>query len=250
MDLKAILSHTFTFSFVALVVLLPFFVHADEICQDCDDIDEIFGYDIHSYNQEIMNFDPHENINRQLFAVHEEIANNIIIPSAKLYNSLPKGIRYLTTNFLNNLKEIRNILSAVLLLDPHVGHDAIIRFVFNSTLGLGGILNVTEKFGLQYQNTTIGYALSKNNVPSGNYIIVPGVGPSTYLHAFSHFSDLMIQPILFLFGGGTFLFVINYIDLMQTYSQNINNIKLLQNNKNVDSYDKWRNYYFQRMKNY
>ena len=53
------------------------------------------------------------------------------------------------------------------------------RFVFNSTMGLGGILDVATAAGLEAYSEDIGQTVAVWGVPAGPYVMLPFLGPST-----------------------------------------------------------------------
>ena len=53
------------------------------------------------------------------------------------------------------------------------------RFVINSTIGIGGLVDVAGRWGVPYHEEDLGLTLGAWGVPEGPYIVVPILGPST-----------------------------------------------------------------------
>ena len=53
------------------------------------------------------------------------------------------------------------------------------RFLINSTIGLGGFIDVASKIGLERHEEDFGQTLAVWGVGQGPYIMLPGLGPST-----------------------------------------------------------------------
>jgi len=53
------------------------------------------------------------------------------------------------------------------------------RFLINSTVGLGGFIDVASKIGLERHEEDFGQTLAVWGVGEGPYIMLPGLGPST-----------------------------------------------------------------------
>ena len=87
--------------------------------------------------------DPLEPTNRAIFSFNTVIQAVIMRPLAIAYDSLPEGVRTAVGNFFTNLAEPRNIANALLQGDPKTAGTSLGRFVTNSSVGLGGLINIT-----------------------------------------------------------------------------------------------------------
>lgn len=124
--------------------------------------------------------DPWEATNRKVFAFNEALDNAILKPVAKGYRSVvPKIGRTAISNVFSNLSEIPTFLNALLQAKPEKAANALGRFVFNSTIGLGGTMDVMSSFGLEQQPEDFGQSLAHWGVESGPYVVLPLLGPST-----------------------------------------------------------------------
>jgi phospholipid-binding lipoprotein MlaA len=53
------------------------------------------------------------------------------------------------------------------------------RFVINTTIGVGGFFDVATQMGLEKHEEDFSQTLAKWGVPSGPYVMLPALGPST-----------------------------------------------------------------------
>ena len=123
--------------------------------------------------------DPFEDINRITFKFNESIDNNFLKPAAVTYSKAPKPIKKGISNFFDNLEEIETSVNQILQGKPKLAINDFSRFIINSTIGLGGFLDVATKIGLTRHEEEFDQTLALWGVPSGPYIMLPGLGPST-----------------------------------------------------------------------
>ena len=123
--------------------------------------------------------DPFEDINRITFKFNESIDNNFLKPVALTYSKAPKPIKKGISNFFDNLEEIETSVNQILQGKPKLAINDFSRFIINSTIGLGGFLDIATKIGLTRHEEEFDQTLALWGVPSGPYIMLPGLGPST-----------------------------------------------------------------------
>ena len=123
--------------------------------------------------------DPFEDINRITFKFNESIDNNFLKPVALTYSKAPKPIKKGISNFFDNLEEIETSVNQILQGKPKLAINDFSRFIINSTIGLAGFLDVATKIGLTRHEEEFDQTLALWGVPSGPYIMLPGLGPST-----------------------------------------------------------------------
>ena len=123
--------------------------------------------------------DPFEDINRITFKFNESLDNSFLKPVALTYSKTPKPIKKGISNFFDNLEEIETSVNQILQGKPKLAINDFSRFIINSTIGLGGFLDVATKIGLTRHEEEFDQTLALWGVPSGPYIMLPGLGPST-----------------------------------------------------------------------
>ena len=129
--------------------------------------------------------DPFEDINRVTFEFNESLDRNFLKPVAQTYSKAPKPIKKGITNFFNNLEEVETTVNQVLQGKPKLALYDLTRFVINSTIGLGGFIDVATRIGLTRHEEDFDQTLALWGVPSGPYIMLPALGPSSLRDTFS-----------------------------------------------------------------
>jgi phospholipid-binding lipoprotein MlaA len=76
------------------------------------------------------------------------------------------------------------------------------RLFLNSTFGLGGLLDVASREGLQQESGDFGQTLFVWGVADGPYIVRPYLGPSTLRDAVGSTVDMVANPLGWLLGSG------------------------------------------------
>ena len=123
--------------------------------------------------------DPFEDLNRLSFEFNESLDANFLKPIAETYSKSPRLLKKGVTNFFDNLEEVDTTVNQ--LLQGKIGYavNDLTRFVLNSTIGLGGFIDVGSKFGLERHDEDFGQTLGAWGVSSGPFLMIPIYGPST-----------------------------------------------------------------------
>lgn len=146
--------------------------------------------------------DPLEPTNRALFAAHEAIDRAVLQPVAEAYRDLtPQGIRIAIRNILGNLRA--PVILAGDLLQGNVSRARITlgRFMVNSTIGVGGIIDVAREWGVPGHTEDSGQTLAVWGVGEGPYLFIPLFGPSNPRDVLGQAMDFAINPLSW-FGQG------------------------------------------------
>ena len=123
--------------------------------------------------------DPFENLNRKTFEFNENLDENFVMPVAEAYSKFPPKIKIGISNFFNNLEEVDTFVNQLLQGKPKQSINDLTRFVINTTVGLGGFIDVASKIGLERHEEDFGQTLAVWGVGQGPYIMLPVLGPST-----------------------------------------------------------------------
>lgn len=136
--------------------------------------------DYDDYDAEYRNPDPWEPVNRAIFSFNDRVDSVTLKPLARGYNAvLPDMVKDGVTNVFNNLGEPKNLVNNTLQGKFHDAAIDISRFLFNTTLGVGGVFDVATRFGLQRNDEDLGQTIGSWGVGSGPYVVLPLLGPST-----------------------------------------------------------------------
>ncbi len=140
--------------------------------------------------------DPWERSNRVGFETEKTLDRVLIWPITKINKTLTPGILGKGLhNFLVNLQEPLVAANDVLQLRPARAFKAAIRFLFNSTFGLAGTIDIAVKAGVPHHKSSFGDTLGRYGVGPGPYLFLPLVGPSSVRDLFGNLVDDFIDPV-------------------------------------------------------
>jgi phospholipid-binding lipoprotein MlaA len=116
----------------------------------------------------------------------------VVKPVAKGYSSvMPERLKTMVNNFFSNLDDVVVTANDLLQLKFNQAANDGSRVIFNSTFGVFGLFNITDR--LEKHNEDFGQTLGYWGLPSGPFLMLPILGPSSIrdsggLYADSYFS--------------------------------------------------------------
>jgi phospholipid-binding lipoprotein MlaA len=130
--------------------------------------------------------DPLEPANRVFYSINDKLDRYAFKPVAKGYIAITTvGIRRHVGDFVTNIGEPGRLIYFAAGGKPRVAGTALVRFVVNSTIGIGGIFDPATHLGYPETDTDFGLTLAEWGVPAGPYLYLPAFGPSGTRDAFS-----------------------------------------------------------------
>lgn len=140
--------------------------------------------------------DPFEPVNRAVFNFNDGLDRYVAVPVAKGYQKVtPQPLRTAVSNFFSNLGDLTNAANALLQLKITDATEDFVRFAFNSTFGLGGLLDWATPAGLPKHHQDFGLTLGHWGIPSGPYLVLPLFGPSTVRDSMGLIVDVKFNPL-------------------------------------------------------
>ena len=125
-----------------------------------------------------------------------QVDKYVIKPVAEGYRAVTTPfIRERISSVIDNLKEPISAGNHLLQADPEASVKSLSRFVINSTLGLVGMFDVAEGWGLPKDKTTFNETFAKWCIPQGPFIVLPLLGPSTPRAATGMALDFVFDPV-------------------------------------------------------
>lgn len=146
--------------------------------------------------------DPFEGYNRGVFAFNDAVDTAISRPIAKGYRAVvPQPARTGVRNFLRNLKSPIIIANQLLQGDLEGAGDSATRAAVNTFIGVGGLIDVAEHEGIEYEPEDFGQTLATWGVGHGPYVVAPLFGPGSFRDYTGMVVDAYADPIrLWLFN--------------------------------------------------
>ncbi len=140
--------------------------------------------------------DPLEPYNRAMSSFNDGVDRAVLKPVATAYVAItPSLVREGVTNFFGNLQDGWTFVNSVLQLRPQKAMESITRFSINTFFGLGGLLDIAGEAGVPKHNEDLGKTLGRWGVPSGPYLVLPVLGPSTVRDALTITAETAYDPV-------------------------------------------------------
>ncbi|MBM3202373.1 VacJ family lipoprotein [Candidatus Woesearchaeota archaeon] len=189
--------------------------------------------------------DPLEGWNRRVQQFNDNLDDYFMKPVSKGYQWVtPSFVDRGITNFFSNIDEINVIANDLLQFKLTQGGSDLGRLVVNTTLGLGGFVDVASQLRMNKHNEDLDQTLGFWGLPSGPYLVLPLVGPSTPRGALGLAGDSAANPINWVtpaaipYGTGSLKTLDTRADLLSASK--------IVDEASLDRYEFIRNAYFQQ----
>ncbi len=168
--------------------------------------------------------DPLEPFNDAMFRFNLKLDDWVLHPVASGYADItPEEFREAVGRFFDNVEFVPRFANNLFQLRlPQAGGE-VARFGINTTLGLAGFFDPANKwFGLKEHPDDFGLTLRYYDVPTGPYLMLPFMGPSTVGDAVGRGVDSFMDPQYYFMpfwmslavgGGETVAVAVNYRSL-------------------------------------
>lgn len=138
--------------------------------------------------------DPLERFNRAMFQFNDVVDQAAVKPAAQVYITLPTFVQTGVGNFFGNLSDVGTAINNFLQGKAADGLSDVMRVAVNSTMGLGGVLDIGSEAGLPKHKEDFGQTLGKWGVRTGPYIVLPILGSSTLRDTLALPVDFQTDP--------------------------------------------------------
>ena len=191
--------------------------------------------------------DPWEKTNRDIFDFDVKLDHAVARPIAEGYRAVvPEVARDGVHNFLTNLNSPVILANDVLQGDgPKVG-DTLGRFVINSTVGIGGLIDVASKMGIPYHDNDMGITLGKGGIAEGSYLVLPLAGPAPPRDLLGRAIDNAFDPLTYArwHGKDTQMVIRFGMGVLDTRTSQLDAVETIERSS-IDFYATTRNLYRQ-----
>lgn len=135
--------------------------------------------------------DPFEGSNRAVFEFNQTLNENLFEPVARTYKeSMPETAQNRVSDFSSNLDDISTLGNEILQFELFDSVSIFGRILVNSTIGLAGLFDVASDIGLEKTDEDFGQTMAVWGVPSGPYVVLPILGPSTMRDSAGTYVDI------------------------------------------------------------
>ncbi len=140
--------------------------------------------------------DPFESFNRAMFSFNDGLDKYFLKPVAEGYDAvMPRPVKSGISNFFSNLGDLFTILNDILQFKFGQALEDTGRFIFNSTIGLYGLIDVATPMGLVKHDEDFGQTLATWGMGDGPYIVLPFLGPRTMRGTAGLIVDSYYDPV-------------------------------------------------------
>ena len=142
--------------------------------------------------------DPVEAVNTVSFSAVQAVDQAFVGPVSLAYKrTLPEPVRSGLRHFLDNLQEPVVFFNYLLQLKPGKAAETLGRFAINSTIGVGGLIDVAKNkpFRLPRHPNGFAFTLGYYGVKPGPFLFLPIIGPTTVRDLFGRWVDLLVLPV-------------------------------------------------------
>lgn len=138
--------------------------------------------------------DPFQPLNRKIYQFNDVIDRTVLRPVAVQYvEKVPQDVRGSYTQFRSNLGEPWNVVNQLIQGRPARAAKSLGRFTIN-TLTTLGLADPARRLGLSHEDEKFGITLGYYGVPSGPYIMLPFLGPSSVRGVIGRVVDSQARP--------------------------------------------------------
>ena len=141
-------------------------------------------------------YDPAEPLNRKVHAFNKAADRVLLNPAGEAYGAVfTDGMSQALDNFTDNLSKPATIANELLQLKFGDAITSTVRFIVNSTVGLGGLLDPADEMGLPETQQDFGATLHRYGVGEGAYVELPFFGGSNVRDTVGLVVDLAFDPL-------------------------------------------------------
>jgi phospholipid-binding lipoprotein MlaA len=122
-------------------------------------------------------------------------------------------------NFFGNLEDLWSGVNNALQLRGRDTADSFGRVLINTTMGLGGLLDVASEMSMERHSANFGLTLGRWGVGPGPFVVIPFLGSSTLRDTVALSVDIPANPVRRVEGNRTRdgLTLLNLVDTRATY---------------------------------
>ena len=171
--------------------------------------------------------DKHEKFNRKMFNFNSKLNKFVAKPVHTIWASiLPQCCINRIRDVYNNIDYPKRLASCIIQKDGEGIKRETVRFLTNSTIGLGGLFDPADKiFKVRPTNENMEQALCKCKMGSGSYIVMPCLNSCTPRTLCGRALEAALDPSVYLVSPITsiikFGFMINRTSYMQPIAKMI-----------------------------
>ena len=152
-----------------------------------------------SFSAKSQDYDPWMRLNKHFFSVNDYFDQLLVRPVALTYtNVAPRFFQVGVGNVFDNLQDVNVAINDFLQFKIEDGLSDSGRIIVNSTVGIGGILDVATSMGLYRNEEDFGQTLGVWGFDAGPYVFLPVFGASNLRDSVGMIVDALFNPIRYI----------------------------------------------------
>ena len=191
-------------------------------------------------------YDPWESFNEKMFDFNRGLDRWVLKPMAKGYNKvMPDVWQEAIGNAFDNIAFVPRFVNCLLQGKFAGAGREILRFVVNSSIGLGGLMDIAKREGFEKCKEDLGQTLGVWGFGPGPYLVLPFLPPLTVRDAVGFFADGAMNPLSYFIPFLTAQFPMKVGETVNDRSENLDLYQGFEEST-VEFYSALRNAYLQR----
>jgi ABC-type transporter lipoprotein component MlaA/pimeloyl-ACP methyl ester carboxylesterase len=139
--------------------------------------------------------DPVEPLNRGLWEVNRGLLVGVVEPTGKVYRTVvPNRVRTSIKDFTRNITYPGRVINHGLQGRWSGAGDETLRFLCNTTVGVGGIFDVATKWNMPKSDADFSQTFGTWGWQPQTFLVLPFLGPSDDRHALGWVADSAAEP--------------------------------------------------------
>jgi phospholipid-binding lipoprotein MlaA len=141
-------------------------------------------------------YDPWEPFNERMFEFNRRLDRYVLKPVAQAYNVvMPDQVQVMIANGFDNIQFVPRMMNSLFQGKFDGAVREVGRFVFNSTVGVGGLFDVAKMEGIEKSREDFGQTLGFYGAGPGPYLILPFMEPLTVRDGIGKGVDGFMDPL-------------------------------------------------------
>jgi phospholipid-binding lipoprotein MlaA len=196
--------------------------------------------------------DPLRPWNKAMYYFNDKLYFWALKPATLGYSYIvPEPARITLNNFFDNLKAPGRFVNNLFQLKMKAAGNEFVRFIFNSTAGLGGLADAAKEIlHIRKSPADFGQTLGYYGIGHGFYLVLPIIGPSSLRDSAGYLGDRILYPLSYFSFTNISFGVSSVIFVVETTNETSFRIGEYETFKEaaIDPYISMRDGYFQNRK--
>jgi len=155
------------------------------------------GATLSDESEDDADYDPWHAFNERMFSFNHDVLDRWLIkPAASGWAAIcPDMARRSLARLFDNFEMPRRLVNNLLQARPLGAGRELARFAVNTTVGIGGLVDVASALDIEASDADTGQTLAIYGVGAGPYLVLPTMPPLTVRDAIGRGVDGLLDPV-------------------------------------------------------